>query len=477
MSDVRARVRSLSAWTGPRWLVSVLAAVLGVQLCTGLAAVRGLSATERANLRAQASVVAATKAATAGRPTTPDYSGGIDADPAAAADRTTDVRALLDRRAGALLHRDRATFLGTVDPRATLAFRTRQARLFDNLAEVPLGQWRYTLDETVEQPVTAERFARYHSAVWSPEVTLCYSLRDFDGTCTERPQALTFVLRNGGWYLGGDEDFVAMGGRTWRGLWDFGRVVAYQGRYSLLLAHPDAARRLPELADLVDDAVPHVSRVWGTDWPRRVVVVVPATQREMSQVIGDPRPLDDIAAVATADYTDAVTGQVRGQRVVINPANLDQLSLAGRLVVLRHEITHVASRAATGPELPTWLVEGLADYVGYLGSGVPVTLAAQELRTEIQRGEYPTALPSDADYRFDSPRLPQTYEESWLACRLIADLAGQDGLVRLYRQVGAARGGDRADVLGQAMRAVLSMGSAEFVTRWRSSVITELLER
>src|SRR5262249_9290511 len=77
------------------------------------------------------------------------------------------------------------------------------------------------------------------------------------------------------------------------------------------------------------------------------------------------------------------------------------------------------------------------------------------------------------DFRFDNPRLAQAYEESWLACRLIADLAGSDGLVRLYREVGASRAASRP-ALEHAVRDVLKMSLADFVDRWRSTLVAEL---
>jgi hypothetical protein len=455
--------------------VSVLAAAVAVQLCVGLAALRGIGQQHRMAAAPPAVAATGTAPPAAGRPNPPpDYSGGIGADPVASAARTVGVRALLASRSAALLARSRAAFLATVDPAAGTAFRTRQAAFFDNLAQVPLAQWRFTVDPVLQQSVTAPAFARYRAPVWSPQVTLCYALRGYDAQCTDRPQKLTFVRRDGRWYLGGDDDFAAeAGGRTWRGLWDFGRVVSYQGEHSLLLAHPGNAERLPALAGQVERAVPHVSSVWGRDWPQRVVVLVPDSQQEMSEVLGETPALTDIAAVATADYADPARGVVLGQRVVMNPANLDRLGTVGRLVVLRHEITHLASRAATGPALPTWLVEGFADYVGYLDTGVPVTVAAQELRAEVQRGQYPTALPTNADFRFDNVRLAQAYEESWLACRLVADLAGSDGLVRLYREVGAFRGDTRAAV-ERGMKDVLGIGYPDFVERWRATVVTGL---
>ena len=47
-------------------------------------------------------------------------------------------------------------------------------------------------------------------------------------------------------------------------------------------------------------------------------------------------------------------------------------SQLARAIVLRHEITHVALGAPATTRTPTWLEEGLAEYLGYRGSGVPL---------------------------------------------------------------------------------------------------------
>jgi hypothetical protein len=451
-----------------------------VQLCAGLAGLYSVAHRPPGNTAAYPAVHGPGDApSTAGRPNPPDYSGGIGADPRAAAARTAAVRDLLARRSSALLSRDRAAFLDTVDARAPAPFRARQAAFFDNLARVPLAQWRFTVDPAHQRPVTAPVLQRYHAPVWRPRATLCYALRGYDDRCTERPQELTFVQRHSRWYLGDDgagsgaDSGTGSGARSWRGLWDFGPVVVRQGEHSLLLGHPANAGRLAELADQVDQAVPEVTAVWGAGWAQRVVVLVPDSQQEMTQLLGGSPALAEIAAVATADYTDPASGAVRGQRVVINPANLGRLGTIGRIVVLRHEITHLATRAVTGPALPTWLVEGFADYVGYLDTGVPVGAAAQDLAAEVRRGRYPQALPADAAFRFDGRRLAQSYEESWLACRLVAEQAGSGGLVRLYREIGTSRA-DSGTAVERAFRQVLGIGLAEFTDRWRATVVTEL---
>ncbi|HEX5496498.1 MAG TPA: hypothetical protein VFX70_18200 [Mycobacteriales bacterium] len=452
------------------WPVTLLLVAVLVELTAGVAGLRHVAAAGAT--RPAAGSAALRPTGVNARPTTPDYSGGLGQDRAGRAARTAAVRDLLERHASALLRRDRAAFLATVDPRAT-AFRASQSALFANLAQVPLESWDYKLDPSSAEPVSDPSFARYGDPVWAPRVTLRYALRGFDPVPTDRPQFLTFVRRGGRWYLGSDRDFDGRGDRTWRGLWDFGPVVAYRGSASLVLAHPRSANRLATFASVVDRAVPHVTDVWGPGWSQRVVVLIPDTQQEMSHLIGGQFALAHIAAVATADYTDASSRTVRGQRVVINPSNLDRLGSVGRLVVLRHEITHVATRAITGPAAPIWLVEGFADYVGYLDTGVPVTVAAQELRAEVRRGRVPAALPTAKDFGGDNPRLSQSYEEAWLACRLLAARTGQAGLVRFYRLVGSSTGDPRQAVT-RALRVTAHLSYPQFVADWRHLLATDL---
>jgi hypothetical protein len=289
-----------------------------------------------------------------------------------------------------------------------------------------------------------------------------------DPAPTTRPLLLTFARRQGHWLLAADDAVGVDGTRTWRGPWEHGPVVVRRGRFGLVLAHPGNAHRLAAFAAGVDAAVPRVRQAVGGTWSGQVAVLIPDDQREMSELVGEHLVLGKIAAVAVADTVDPTSGQARGQRVVVNPANLDRLGALGRRVVLQHEVTHVATRGVTGPGTPIWLVEGLADWVGYLGSGLPARLVGDELRRQLRSGGWPGRLPSPADFRGDSARLSVAYEEAWSACRLIANRAGPTALVRLYRAVGTA--GDPTAAVDAQLRKALGLSYGQFVAEWRRSV-------
>ncbi len=380
------------------------------------------------------------------------------AEPDPVSRRTAAVRELLDRRARAVRAHDRAGFLATVDPSGG-PFRARQGRLVDALAGVPLAEWSYALDAARARPGDAALDQRY-GTWWAPAVSLRYRFAHPGAEAATEAQHLTFVERSGRWYVGADDDFAASGGRTPRGLWDGGPVAVVRGRSALVLGRPGAEAVLRALATEVDAAVPRVTAVWGSGWSRSVVVVVPGDAEDLAEVV----PGADLRQIAAV----ALSGP---DRVVVNPAAFDRLGAVGRRVVLTHEVTHVATRAASGGQVPAWLVEGLADHVGYLGAGVPVRSAARELRADVRAGRVPTRLPSAADFAGGNPALPQAYEQAWLAVRLLVDRYGRDRVLALYRGLGRAANPAAAE---QLVRRQLGMGTAELTARWRRDLVARL---
>lgn len=382
--------------------------------------------------------------------------------------RTAAVRQLLASRAAAVLRRDRAAFLATVDPEEP-GFRSRQAAMFDALRDVPLAGWRYELDPERERARTPEVDAR-RGTWWSPDVTLRYAIAGYDRTPTQQQQGLTFVARAGRWYVAADDDFSAH--PTARELWDGGRVLVRRGTSCLVLSHAKGQRLAGLLLRECEAAVPRVSAVWGRGWAQRVVLLVPDSPAELSRVVPDAGDLSNIAAVATAELVEPATGyHPVGDRVVVNPDAFAQLGPLGRRVVLTHEVTHVATRAATGDQVPTWLVEGLADYVGYQGVDVPLAVAADELRREVRKGRVPEELPIDSDFTGGRKDLAQTYEQSWLAVSLLARRYGRAALLRLYRDIGADVSNGAVD---RAFRKDLRTTVAAFTAAWQADLRARL---
>jgi hypothetical protein len=386
--------------------------------------------------------------------------------------REAAVRQLLDVRAAALQHRDRAAWMSTVYP-AAKAFRSRQAAYFDDLAGVPFSSWTYQLDPNSEPPAGVDLDAKRGPGWWAPAVTLSYRVPGYDDAPTLEPERLTFVPWGGSWYVAADDDFAAAGQDTTRGLWDSAPVIVTRGQRCLVLGHRGSRAVMQRVADGLDAAVPRVTRIWGTGWAQRIVALVPSTQRELTHIVGGHGDYDQIAAVATAELSDANAGyHPVGDRIVVNPPNFAKLGSLGRRVVLTHEVTHVATRSASGPQTPTWLVEGFADYVGYSGVQVPYDLSASELKAAVRRRRLPTALPSDHDFDGRNPSLASVYEQAWLAVTYLASTYGQDGLLRFYRTVGRADAPPAA--VADALASMWGTDLARVTAGWRGDLLARL---
>ena len=387
--------------------------------------------------------------------------------------RTQQVEALLAARAKAVRDHDSEAFLKTVDPSQT-AFYANQRRLIANLTEVPIGTWSYVIDDR-DLAVDPAHTARYKAPVYAPAITLRYTFKGFDTKPALLQQRFTFVHRASGWLIGNDDDFSSDGGPVGAGIWDYDTVIKAVGKSSLVLGHPRSAGQLRAIAALADDAVAHVTAVWGTGWSRKVVVLVPDTQEELASIIAEGNDLSEIAAVAVAQNAGGQNpGAEFGDRIILNPVNFAQLSAIGSRVILRHEVTHVATRSVTGSIAPQWLVEGIADYVGYRDAGIAVPVVAHELAQDVHRGYRPTGLPGDNDFTSSSSRLAQSYELAWMACRLIVAKKGEAGLVRLYREVGLSKASTEDKALDRAFTDVLGIHFDAFVDQWRADVVKEL---
>jgi hypothetical protein len=381
--------------------------------------------------------------------------------------RLDAIRALLRRRSAAVVHHDRGAFLATVDP-ANHRFRRRQARMLSNLRRVHFASWSYqTTGSVALVPARARR--RYHAPTWAfADVTLHYRIAGFDQHPTALPQYPTFVERNGRWYLGSLTDFTGQHQVSSTDLWDYAPVHVIHRRSVLVLGPKSQLPTMAQIATLMQSAIPQVDAVWGRGWAQRVVVLVPATQQEMSRITAATGNLDQIAALTSSEFGN-VHGRDApvGDRVTINPSNWPTLGTLGASIVLTHELTHVATRAATGVRTPKWLSEGFADYVGFRSSGVPVSLAGAELASAVRSGRLAHRLPGDAAFRGGNGRLPQAYESGWMACRYLAGRYGEHKLVRFYRAV------NHAGVAG-ALHRLFGLSIRRFTERWRGFVQSQL---
>jgi hypothetical protein len=369
--------------------------------------------------------------------------GGTEDPGSFSAERDTAIAAVLARRGVAVTHDDLTGWRRT----QTAAAKVPQ---FSRLAPLPMTRWVYDIRavEPGEDAATVVLDVRLH---------LRYDVDTTDAVVHER---LTVRRSSSGWLV------VAESTADRRAQpWDLGAISTVHGRRSLVIGIDTPMATLRSYARLADSSVPDVSAVWGTGWDRRPVLVVPHTVAQLGRALGrTAASLEGYAAVTTSELRSD-DGARPALRVWTNTPSMAELSSVGRDVVVRHELTHVATDAPATSGVPLWLEEGFAEYVGYGGSGIALTDELRELVQAQRSGEAPSHLPTQET--FDGADVDLAYEGADLACRVLAEKYGRAQLVRVYRLTVAGTGTEAAN-LEAALRTVTGSGTAALETAWHA---------
>jgi hypothetical protein len=393
-----------------------------------------------------------------------------------ATDRDAALRSLFERRADAIRRRDRRAFLAGIDPRAT-AYRMEQLEVFDNLAKLDLASWTYSVQDGESYTPTQIPWQRYTGVddLWLPVLTLRYQLAGFDEKPVGRREVYTTVRRGGRWYVANDRDLDATtsSGTSVRvEPWENGPIVVSHSKHGLVIGHPQDAKAVAGIVKEVESAVVHVSSLVGRGWGEKVVVILPADAKELDRILESPDVPYDFAAVARPLSTEPGENEFRdfaGSRVVINPDGF-KVGEPFTRILIRHEMTHVATFARTGPLSPKWLIEGLAEYVGNIGSSITTESLGAPLGKLVDDKGVPGYLPSDSDFGIINDA-GIGYNSGWLLCRYIASHYGRAKLLAFYDEMGNLDGLlSPGTKLEKALRKVLHTTEAALLRDWRPYV-------
>ena len=247
--------------------------------------------------------------------------------------------------------------------------------------------------------------------------------------------------------------------------WEIGPLTVVRGARSTVIAVGAAGPEAREAAASVDKAVLGVTTLWGDDWQRRAVLVLTGTDAQMARGLGWTTGRVQRFGAVTTSVGSVPSAAAPADRVWTRLPLWQRLTSKVRLVLLRHEITHVASRATFSQGVPLWLEEGLADHIGYAGSGIALEVAVGDLLDVVRTSGAPRALPSDAS--FDTGSGGVAYAGGHLACAIIAERWGEPGLRRVYR-LAATGTSTPARNLERALREVTGGGLKALTATWRA---------
>lgn len=293
---------------------------------------------------------------------------------------------------------------------------------------------------------------------WTGIIDLTWQLGGLDPAPSRADVAVTFAPD------GEELGIVGFGGQETRGrvpLWLRSELSVARADGVLVLVNGEQAEA-EAVARRVTRGIEVVQRVLQ-DWSSPVVVEVPASGTDLDETLGAaPGTYAAIAAVTTTAGTG--TGPDAPVHVFVNPDVTAGLRRAGAQVVMSHELVHVATDAARTPMEP-WLLEGFADYVALRDTNLPDRTTLGRAIEAARREGAPTELPSPTDFDTRAPDLQARYEESWLACRIVAERLGERVLVTVYD---AAAVGEPVDRL--LAGAGLSRG--ELTRAWRRRLVS-----
>jgi hypothetical protein len=414
-------------------------------------------------------------------PDRPRALAGTTAGPAGHASQAPVERAeaaILERRGAAVQAHDEQAFLADLDP-ANPDLRLKQVAIFRGLAKLDFAQFGYRLAEG-RLPQSA-RLAYDVPAVIVP-VLATHELRGYDIGPVAEAQSVTFVSRQGRWWIGSDSDEeIDLPAAGHAEPWDEGEIGVAHGKHALVIGQADDQATLDRVATALDAAVVRDLKFWPTGgknrWDGKVVVYVPEEQREFNSLFaGTKETADGVVAVTVPVYDNVdfekggrAYGRMDGTRVIINPTYFKPTSSFFN-VVLRHEVSHVAAEPITADGTPTWLIEGLAEYVGWRQADPSRTFFTRGVdpRTAaaMNKGDYHLVLPASRSfYLGSSATIEQRYTAGFLVCAYVQHRYGEARLKTFATLMGAAKTpAQEPAVLKSALHKAFGISQAQLVS-------------
>jgi hypothetical protein len=423
-------------------------------------------------------------------PTGPTVLATANRLPAASSGQTevqAAAAAILERRGQAVLAHDENAFLADLDP-SQPQLREQQSQIYEGLTKLDFARFGYALNGVAFDP--SGHGTGHGMSTYIAGVLATHQLRGYDTGPVVEAMAVTFVDRDHRWWFSSDRDVddqLPAAGHAEP--WDDGQVGAARGRHSLVIGQARDDATLRQVASAVDAAVTADLRFWPTGngtsrWDGRVVVYLPRAKREFTSLFrGSKQTADGVAAVAipVRDHVafngqgdGRAYGKVTGTRIIINPTYFRPRS-SFFAVTLRHEVSHVAAEPITANGTPTWLVEGLAEYVGWRQSDPSRTFYARGVdgRTAaaVNAHSYRLTLPASSTFYLGSASaIAARYTAGFLVCAYIQHRYGEAKLKTFAARMGAAKtAAQEKPVLKSALRKTFGLttgGLQDGVNSW-----------
>jgi hypothetical protein len=155
--------------------------------------------------------------------------------------------------------------------------------------------------------------------------------------------------------------------------------------------------------------------------------------------------------------------------VVLNWRTLENRSADYTQRVFAHELVHVGTRSSSGPFVPTFVDEGMADYASNAGS--PTSLAFFDFQRAA--GAVDATLPQDYEFTTGSgSTIFLNYQTAQSAVGFFVQRWGMNAFERFYKRLGSRRSvpGTAGYHVSRALHQTIGIGLARFERAWADSL-------
>jgi chemotaxis protein histidine kinase CheA len=375
------------------------------------------------------------------------------------------VTRLLAARSNALLRHDKAAFLATVDSQRK-SFYHAQAVLFDRMATVPFSSFTYAVPNPLKDLGTEGSRQRYSPAmVFTYPVEASYQFKGQDTNPLLARFYYTFEVTRAGWRIAGQDDVKAPL-RSDVEIWDAGAVRTLSTARTLVVFHPGDGAMARRLLTVAERGYAQVAASWSSSWDQRVVILLPADQKEAQRLVRT-RDLSDVAAVTSSAIEAGPAHRLLGNRIIVNTNLIAGYRTLDLQVVMTHEMTHVATRKV-GVGVPLYLVEGFADYTALRPLAAPLRITRPSLASAVRANRFKGKLPSRSQLVGAGAAL--AYDEGSSFCLWVATSFGEAKLQALYRSFGDLDTDPTRQDEDVRFRHVLGISRATAESRWAAFV-------
>jgi hypothetical protein len=384
--------------------------------------------------------------------------------------KLAEIQGLLEQRADAVLQGDRAGFLAALDREADPDFAERQRRLFDGFQRLPLLDYRLDVSLDVFGELTASEVRRRYGDAAQPTVLHVeerYRLRGYDAQSALEDLFLTFVRRPEGWRVASDSELDDLTLYSGRLLWEFGPIVTRESERFLYVSHPDLAGAADTILPAAERALDRVADVWPLDFPRKVVILAPSKSEELVRIIQAQFDVDVFVAFAYSGLDRHREWDLVGHRIILHWDNFSAQSDAVQQSILTHELLHIATRELSGPFVPAFVDEGVAEWVTTDASTLLLAI-------RVGVGTFDRRLPQDHEFiTGDNDDIVNSYQESYSFIRYADDRFGPRAVADFYRRLGRPRvaPGTWRYHVDRAMRGAFGLGFGQLQRRWAEWVV------